>query len=136
VLLVTASSVALGLVSNVVWADDVEQQVQKQCEEHIAHVARLWGLPPSKIRRLPPSAIRMGQGTTRDGKRVTFQVPPNEKPPFWYARARHAAPFVLRVQYGWATSGSRMAFGQGGEQLVLSVFGRTTTLRDRADWHY
>jgi hypothetical protein len=78
----------------------------------------------------------MRKQTTTKGKQVVLQIPPRETPPFCYASAKQAAPFVLRVQYGWAASGSRMAFGQGGEQLVLSVFGKTTMLRDRAAWHF
>ena len=136
VLLVVAVLAAVGLLSNIVSTDDVEKGVQKECEESIDRVARLWQLPPTQVQRLPPSAIQTREGKTSDGRRVNFQVPPREKPPFCYASAKHAAPFILRVQYGWAASGSRMAFGQGGEQLVLSVFGKTKTLRNRADWHF
>lgn len=126
----------IGLLSNLVSTDKVEMSVQKQCEGNIAHVEQRWRLPPREVRRLPPSSIQLRTGATPEGKRLVFQVPPSEKPPFCHAHVKQAAPFILRVQYGWAVSGSRMAFGQGGEQLVLSVFGKTKTLRDRAEWHF
>ncbi|MCU1227364.1 MAG: hypothetical protein JWO97_248 [Acidobacteria bacterium] len=38
------------------------------------------------------------------------------------AHVAQAAPFVLKVRYGWAVSGSHMAFGQGSERIVLCIF--------------
>lgn len=127
---------AMGLVSNAMSADDVERRGQKQCEQRIEQVARHWKLSPGSVTHLPASSIRMAGSTTPEGNRVRVQLPPTEKPPFCYTHVSQAAPFVLRVQYGWAVSGARMAFGQGGEQLVVSVFGRTKTLRDRPAWHF
>jgi hypothetical protein len=135
-LLFVAALGGIGVLSNLVSADDVEKRVQSDCEESIAQVARPWRLPVNGMRRLPPSEVPPQKGTTAKGERVVFQAPPSAKPPFYYVSVAHAAPFILRVRYGWAASGSRMAFGQGGEQLVLSVFGVTKTLRDRIEWHY
>jgi hypothetical protein len=125
----------IGVFSNVLSVDDVEKRVQRQCEESIVQVERLWRLPTREIRRLPSSVIRMRTGTTDTGKHVVFQLPPSEQPPYWYAHVKQAAPFILRVQYGWATNGTRMEFGQGGEQWVLSIFGKPKTLCDRPEWY-
>jgi hypothetical protein len=134
--LVMLALAAIGLLSNVISADEVEKGVRDQCESSVAQTTRLWRLQPSAVRRLPPSAIRTRTEVTSEGKRVTFQVPPNERPPFFYAHSKQVAPFVLRVRYGWAVAGDRMAFGHGGEQLVFSLFGFTRTLRDRPEWNF
>ena len=133
--LITAVA-TIGIVSNVVSADGVARLAEKQCEASIEQVARRWELAPSAVRRVPVSSIRTGFATTPEGKRVRVQLRPNERPPFCYAHVVQAAPFILRVQYGWAVTGSRTAFGHGGEQLVISVFGRTKILRDRVAWQF
>lgn len=125
-----------GLLSNVISKHGVEVEVQKQVESSVSQTARLWHLPMAQVRRLPTSSLRMRTEVTPEGKRITFQIPPADRPPFAYAHAKHLAPFVLRVQYGWAVAGSRMSFGQGGEQIVLTAFGLTKKLRDRPEWSF
>jgi hypothetical protein len=132
--IVVASSV--GFLSNLAFAEGVEAQVHKECDANIAQAVVLWRLPIREIRHLPPSAIHMRTEVTAQGKHVTVQAPPSAKPPYSYAHATTVAPFVLRVRYGWAVAGSRMTFGQGGEQFVLSLFGSKTRLLDRPEWHF
>ena len=67
---------------------------------------------------------------------VTFQVPPEVDLPFAYAHARQVAPFLLRVQYGWAIGGERMAFGEGGQKLVFSLFGQSWVIRESPSWQF
>lgn len=126
----------IGLLSNAMSARAVEKHVQKECDSSITQTARLWHLSVRDVRHLPSSSIRMRADVTPKGKRVNFQLPPREQPPFSYAHAEQVAPFVFRVQYGWAVAGSRMTFGQGGEQKVISVFGITKTVRDRPAWNF
>src|ERR1700686_2993472 len=93
-----------GVASNVISQHSIEMQVQRHCESSVVQIGRLWHLPMTTVRTLPRSSIRMRTDVTAEGKRVTFQVPPNEKPPFVYAHATQVAPFILRVQYGWAAT--------------------------------
>ena len=135
VLATITAIIALGYLSNFGSSDRVEPQVQRECEAQLVRVVKLWRLPPSEIHQLPVEAIRMRTDVTPRGTRVTVQAPPSEPPPYAYAHAETYAPFVLRVRYGWVAQGGRMAFGGGGERLVLSIFGLTRQLSDRSDWY-
>lgn len=127
---------AIRLASNAVSADDAEGEVRRECEDSIAHVTRLWRLPPQDVRRVPASSLRERKSRTVDGETITHHALPDEEAPFCYAYAAQAAPFVLRVEYGWAARGPRMTFGHGGERIVVSLFGKTATVSDRPEWYF
>lgn len=125
----------IGYLSNTTSAGTVEAEIQRECDTRIVQAVNLWRLPSRQIRRLPATAIRTRDVVTPKGARVTMQMLPSEIPPYTYAHAKTVAPFVLKVRYGWAAAEGRLAFGEGGERLVLSVFGLTKQLRDRPDWY-
>ena len=137
---VVAVIVALGLIgygSNLVARHTVETHVSKDNEEHIVGLRRLWHLPARKINSVPANAIVFRTEATPDGTTVTFPLPPTTPTPFAFAHARSFAPFVLRVQYGWADGGKRMDFGEGGELFVASAFGTPpVVIRRRPSWNF
>jgi type II secretory pathway pseudopilin PulG len=123
-----------GLVSNAYSIHEVERQVQRGCVANMTEAARLWGLAVPRPAQLPASAIRIRSEVGRDGAGLAFQVPPASNPPYMYAHAKQIAPFIFRVQYGWALAGAHITLGQGGNQLILSVFRHSKVLRDRREW--
>jgi hypothetical protein len=136
-LAVLAALFVVGFASNLVARHSVETRVSNDNEEHIAAVRRLWHLPARKINAVPPTAIVFRTDTASDGRIVTFPLPPNTPTPFAFAHARSYAPFVLRVQYGWADGGTRMVFGEGGELFVTSIFGTPpVVIRRRPSWNF
>lgn len=131
-----AAVCVIGILSNFLSAADVENRVLRDCESSIERVTGHWRLPRATVQHLPESSVRIRASVTDGGERVTYQVPPTERPPFCYAHSRQAAPFILRVRYGWAAAGPRMQFGQGGEQVVLSVFGMTRKISNHIEWAF
>jgi hypothetical protein len=133
---VAIAGVALiGFISNLASSAHVESTIRRECESSIVQTARLWHLPLSELTPVPASALHLRNDLTADGKHITVHFPPTFRPPYAYAYARQVAPFVLKVRYGWAVAGPRMAFGQGGERVVVNLFGFSTTIRDRAEWN-
>jgi hypothetical protein len=136
-LAVLVALVLAGFGSNLIARHSVERRVSNENEEHIQAVRRLWHLPSRKINTVPPIAVHFRTDTAPDGGIGTFPLPPNTPTPFAFAHARSFAPFVLEVQYGWADGGARMAFGEGGELLVASLFGTPpVVIRRRPGWNF
>jgi hypothetical protein len=125
-----------GTVSNLAGLAAVERYVQRENETSLHQVAALWHLPVGKRTTVPRASLHFSTRRNADGKVVTFQSPPRADLPFAYAYGRQVAPFLLRVQYGWAIGGKRMAFGEGGQKLVFSLFGRPWVLRRSPSWQF
>lgn len=112
-------------------------RIAEDNEEHLAAVRRLWHLPARPINAVPAAAVAFRRDTASDGGLVTFPLPPSTPTPFAFAHARSFAPFVLKVQYGWADDSARMAFGEGGEMFVASLFGTPPVIiRRRPSWNF
>ena len=123
-----------GIVSNLCSVAAVERDVQHENEKNLQRVAALWHLPLGRRTTVPKASLHFSTQRSAEGKAVTFQIPPKVDLPFAYAYAQQVAPFFLRVQYGWAIGGERMAFGEGGQKLVLSLFSRSWVIRESPSW--
>jgi len=126
----------IGTVSNLGSLAAVERDVQRENERNLQRVAALWHLPIGTRRTVPKASLHFRTRRSAEGKAVTFQIPPRVDLPFAYAYAGQVAPFLLRVQYGWAIGGERMAFGEGGQKLVFSLFGRSWVIRKSPSWQF
>ena len=128
--------VIAGYVSNILTRHTVEERVQNQNLVSIEQTARLWHLSLTSPASLHDESILIRIERTPENKRVKLTVPPSAPLPFAYAQARQAAPFLFRVYYGWAVGGKNLSFGEGGEKLVLSVFGSVKSLRTTPHWYF
>lgn len=133
-----AAVIALsGVASNQISRTAVERYVNDGNREHLFSVRRLWHIAPRPINTVPEGAILMRTQRDPEGKLITFPLPPRTPTPFAYAHSASFAPFVMKVQYGWADGGSRMSFGEGGETFVFSFFGlRPFVIKKRPSWYF
>ncbi|HET7710722.1 MAG TPA: hypothetical protein VFL80_02225 [Thermoanaerobaculia bacterium] len=127
----------IGLVSNHFSHFAVEAFVGQENREHLAAVRRLWRIPERTVHAVPRGEIVMRTDRDQEGQIVTFPLPPRTPTPFVFAHASSFAPFVMKVQYGWADGGTQMSFGEGGEVFVASFFGTyPVIIKKRPAWYF
>jgi len=127
---------AAGYVSNAISRRSVETTISAENRESLDEVTRLWHLPSARSAAVGDSAFLIRLNAASSGDAVKIKVPPRSAMPFSYAIAKPIGPFVFRVYYGWAAGTDRVAFGEGGEKIVIAVFGKTRKLRTQPHWTF